>query len=245
MEPQGHAVAPSRKVPVKQSSSGDVAAFLKKAAGTPMRAPDGKNGRLVFAMDATASRGPSWAQAMSIQTEMFQEAASVGGLDVQLVYYRGLMDFGASPWLGDADRVVNLMRSVNVLGGPTQIERVLKHVVAESKRRKVNAVVFIGDAVEELPDQIMVAAGELGLRGVPVFVFHEGGLEPAGSVFRQIAQLTRGAYSSFDANSPQQLRDLLKAVAVFAVGGRKALESYGRKAGDAIQRLTHQLSGKA
>ncbi len=237
-------MAPARKVSVKRSASGDVAAFLKKAAGTPVRAPDGKNGRLIFAMDATASRGPSWAQAMAIQTDMFQEAASVGGLDVQLVYYRGLMDFGASPWLGDADRVVSLMRSVNVLGGPTQIERVLKHAAAESKRGKVNAVVFIGDAVEELPDQIMAAAGELGLRGVPVFVFHEGGFEPAGSVFRQIAQLTRGAYSSFDANSAQQLRDLLKAVAVFAAGGRKALENYGRKTGGAVQRLTHQLTRK-
>jgi hypothetical protein len=237
-------VTPARKVPVKQSSSGDVAAFLKKAASMPVRSAGAQNGRLIFAMDATASRGPSWAQAMSIQTDMFQEAAGVGGLDVQLVYYRGLMDFGASPWLGEADRVIGLMRSVNVLGGPTQIERVLKHSAAEAKRGKVNALVFIGDAVEELPDQVTAAAGELGLRGVPVFVFHEGGMEPAGTVFRQIAHLTRGAYSSFDANSPQQLRDLLKAVAVYAAGGRKALESYGRKSGSAILRLVHQLGGK-
>ncbi len=237
-------MAPASKIPSKRPSSGDVAAFLKKAASTPVLAPGGKNGRLVFAMDATASRGPSWAQAMAIQTDMFQEAAGVGGLDVQLVYYRGLMDFGASPWLGDAGKVVGLMRSVNVLGGPTQIERVLKHAAAEARRGKVNALVFIGDAVEESPDQIAAAAGELGLRGVPVFVFHEGGMEPAGAIFRQIAHLTRGACSSFDANSPQQLRDLLKAVAVFAAGGRKALENYGRKAGGTVLRLAHQLSGK-
>ena len=60
-------------------------------------------------------------------------------------------------------------------------------------------------------------------RGVPVFIFHEGGTEPAGSVFRQIAQITHGAYSVFDARSPQQLRDLLKAVAIFAAGGRTAM----------------------
>lgn len=237
-------MAPERKVPTKRSSSGDVAAFLKKAAGTPVRSAGGANGRLIFAMDATASRGPSWAQAMAIQAEMFQEAAGVGGLDVQLVYYRGLMDFGASPWLGEADRVVNLMRSVDVLGGPTQIERVLKHAAAETKRGKVNALVFIGDAVEELPDQIAAAAGEVGLRGVPVFVFHEGGMEPAGSVFRQIAHITHGAYSSFDANSAQQLRDLLKAVAVYAAGGRRALENYGRKSGGTVLRLVHQLGGE-
>ena len=210
-----------------------------------MRAPDGKNGRLIFALDATASRGPTWAQAMAIQTEMFQEAAKVGGLDVQLVYYRGLMDFGASPWMGDADRMIALMRGVDVAAGATQIERMLRHAGEEAKRGKVNAVVFIGDAIEESPDLISAAAGHLALRGVPVFVFHEGGEEPAASLFRKIAAMTHGAYSPFDANSPQQLRDLLKAVAIFAAGGRQALENFSRKAGGVALRLTHQLGGQS
>lgn len=232
------------KTPTTRSSSGDVAAFLNQAAKTPVRAPGSKNGRLIFAMDATASRGPTWTQAMAIQSDMFKEAATVGGLDVQLVYYRGVMDFGASPWLGDPQRVAGLMRTVDVEGGNTQIVRVLRHALAESKAAKVNAVVFIGDAVEESQDAIADAAGQLGLQGVPVFVFHEGGGEPAGSVFRQVARITRGAYSIFDANSAQQLRDLLKAVAVFAAGGRKALENYGAKTGGAALQITHQLSGK-
>lgn len=235
---------PENKTPTTRPPAGDVAAFLSQAAKTPVRAPDGKNGRLIFAMDATASRGPTWAQAMAIQSDMFKEAATVGGLDVQLVYYRGFMDFGASPWLGDPARVSGLMQTVNVEGGITQILRVLRHAHAESKRAKVNAVVFIGDAVEEGHDAIAEAAGQLGLQGVPVFVFHEGGGEPAGAVFRQIARITRGAYSTFDANSAQQLRDLLKAVAVFAAGGRKALENYGAKTGGAALRLTHQVGGK-
>ena len=232
------------KTPTTRSTSRDVTAFLKKAAGTPMRAPDGKSGRLIFAMDATASRGPTWAQAMGIQTEMFQEAATVGGLDVQLVYYRGLMDFGASPWMSDAARMVMLMRSVDVVGGHTQIERVLNHAGEEAKRGKVNAVVFIGDAVEESADLLSAAAGHLALRGVPVFIFHEGGEEPAAGVFRHIANITHGAYCSFDARSPQQLRDLLKAVAIFAAGGRKALENFSRTAGGLVLKLTHQVGGK-
>jgi len=236
---------PADNVPTKKSPSGDVAAFLKKAASTPVKAAGGKSGNLIFAMDATASRGATWLQAMNIQADMFSEAASAGGLDVQLVYYRGMMDFGASPWMGSADQIVRLMKTVNVVGGPTQIERVLRHAVGESRRGKVNAVVLIGDAVEELPDNISAAAGELALRGVPVFVFHEGGLEPAGSVFKQIAGITRGAYCKFDSNSPQQLRDLLKAVAVYAAGGRKALESFERKAIGSVLRLSHQLSGKS
>jgi hypothetical protein len=232
------------KTPTARSTSQDVAAFLKKAAAMPVRAPDAKNGRLIFAMDATASRGPSWAQAMGIQTEMFQEASTVGGLDVQLVYYRGLMDFGASPWMGNAERVVALMRGVHVAAGHTQILRVLNHANEEAKRGKVNAVVFIGDAVEESADLLAGAAGQLALRGVPVFIFHEGDLEPAAGVLRQIAQITHGAYCSFDAGSPQQLRDLLKAVAIFAAGGRKALENFSRTAGGIALKLTHQMGGK-
>ena len=268
---------PPLKAPATRPTSQSVAAFLQQAAKVPMRAPDGKNGRLIFAMDATASRGPTWAQAMGIQTEMFQEAATArgeraqsnesrpsaagGGLDVQLVYYRGLMDFGASPWMSDAERVIGLMRGVDVVSGHTQIERVLRHATEEAKRGKVNAVVFIGDAVEESADLIAAAAGHLALRGVPVFIFHEGGAEPpragnardsfdaglspAGSTFRQIAQITHGAYSVFDARSPQQLRDLLKAVAIFAAGGRKALENFSRKTGGVVLKLTHQIGGKS
>ncbi len=235
---------PADKPPTVRSSSGDVAAFLSQAAKTPARASGTKNGRLIFARDATASRGPTWEQAMAIQSDMFKEAGTVGGLDVQLVYYRGYLDFGASPWLGNPTLVSNLMRTVSVEGGTTQIVRVLRHAHAESKRAKVNALVFIGDAVEEPHDAIAEAAGQLGLAGVPVFVFHEGGGEPAGAVFRQLARITRGAYSTFDARSARQLRDLLKAVAVFAAGGRKALADYGRTSGAALQ-LTHQLGGKS
>lgn len=235
--------ASASNTPAARSSSGDVTAFLAQAAMTPARVSGGTSGRLIFAMDATASRGPTWAQAMAIQSDMFREAGTVGGLDVQLVYYRGMMDFGASPWMSDAARVAALMRTVTVEGGTTQIVRVLRHAVSAAQGTKINALVFIGDAVEESADAIAEAAGHLGLRGVPVFVFHEGGGEPAGAVFRRVAQITRGAYSVFDANSPQQLRDLLKAVAVFAAGGRKALEAYGAKAGGAALRLTHQMGG--
>jgi len=230
--------------PVTRPTSANVAAFLKQAGKVPARASGARAGRLIFAMDATASRGATWTQAMTIQTEMFQEAASAGGLDVQLVYYRGLMDFGASPWMNNADHMIRLMRGVGVLGGQTQIERLLRHAVAESQNGKVNALVFIGDAVEEPSDLILAAAGQLAVRGVPIFVFHEGGLEPAGSVFRNIATITRGAYSVFDARSPQQLRDLLKAVAIFAAGGRKALEDFGKKAGGIALALTHQMGRK-
>ncbi len=232
-------MAPADKTPVVKTS-GSVAAFLNKVAATPA-VSTGARGKLVFAMDATASRGPSWAQAMAIQSDMFREAATVGALDVQLAYYRGAMEFGASPWLVDAAAVVKLMQSVSVLGGQTQILRVLRHTAEEARRGKVNALVFIGDALEEESDALIAAAGELALRGVPAFIFHEGGGEPAGATFRRIATLTKGAYCPFNANSARELRDLLTAVAVFAAGGRKALTHYGTRTGGAALLLTQRL----
>ncbi len=192
-------------------------------------------------MDATASRAPTWHQAINIQSEMFKEAATVGGLDVQLAYYRGMMEFDTSPWMVDADKMIAQMRRVSFLSGQTQIERILSHAGDETRRKKVNAVVFIGDAMEESADALEGVAGKLGVLGVPVFIFHEGGGEPAASTFKRIAQVTRGAYDTFDANSPQKLRDLLKAVAVYAAGGAKALADFSKRAGGDVLRLTSQL----
>ena len=81
----------------------------------------------------------------------------------------------------------------------------------------------------------------VGLLGVPVFVFHEGGEAVAARALQQIARLSNGAYCRFDRNSAQQLRDLLSAVAVYAAGGRRALEDYGRRTGGRALMLTRRL----
>ena len=225
------------------SSSGDVDQFLRKLAATPA-APRtaGRHGRLMFAMDATASREPTWDRACHIQGQMFKETAALGGLDIQLVYYRGFGEFKAEPWLGNAADLLKRMTSVFCLGGQTQIAKVLRHAVAETKKQKVNALVFVGDCMEEDVDKLCHFAGELGVLGVPVFIFHEGGEPVAARAFKQIARLTNGAYCPFDARSAKQLRDLLNAVAIFAAGGRNALEDFSRRTGGATLQITHQLS---
>ena len=223
--------------------SRDVAAFLDKAAKTPVRASQ-PTGRLIFAMDATASRGPTWDVAMSIQADMFKEAASLGGLDVQLVFYRGLGECRSSAWTQDAAELGRLMSRVHFLAGRTQIERVLRHALNENEAKKVNALVFIGDAMEENVDLLADAAGQLGLRGVPVFMFHEGGGEPAATAFKHIAKVSGGAYCPFDSSSPGALRALLRAVAAFAAGGVKALENFERKHGGVTLRLTDQVKAR-
>ena len=228
------------KLPTR-STSAEVDAFLRKVASVTPSKQTATRGRLLFAMDATASREPMWDRACRIQSEMFTEAARVGGLTVQLCHYGGFHDFEATPWLTNSDALLRHMSAVRCAAGMTQIERVLRHANAEAKRARVNAVVFVGDCVEEDVDRLCAAAGPLRLLSVPVFVFHEGFDPLAERAFREIASLTGGAYCRFDASSAAELRDLLRAVAVFAAGGREALEDLGRREGGTIKLLSHSL----
>ncbi|HTY69513.1 MAG TPA: VWA domain-containing protein [Alphaproteobacteria bacterium] len=228
--------------PAGKPTSAAVAAFVKKVQSMPaVRAAGAAAGRLIFAMDATASREPTWDHACRLQGEMFTVTQALGALEIQLVWYRGFGEFEASPFVASSAELVRRMTGVACHAGETQIGRVLEHAIAETRRRKVNAVVFVGDAVEEGVDRLAKLAGDLGLLGTPVFVFHEGGEAVARQCFETIARLSGGAYCPFDAGSADVLRDLLAAVATFAVGGRQALEDFSRKRGGAALQLTHRM----
>jgi len=223
------------------ASDSEVAAFLRQVAATPVRGASGGRGRLIFAMDATASREPTWDRACEIQAAMFSETRNLGGLEVQLAFYRGFREFEASAWYGDARSLLGRMTRVSCAGGLTQIARVLRHAQAETERGRVNALVFVGDCMEESRDELADLAGRLGVLGVPAFFFQEGRDPLAEQSFREMARLTGGAWCPFDSRSPDLLRDLLSAVAVFASGGRKALEDLGRRRGGGARQLTHQI----
>jgi hypothetical protein len=229
---------PAPRQPAQERSPA-VDAFLRTAA-TIQPAPEPK-GRLLFALDATASRQPTWERACEIQGEMFAVTASLGALAVQLAYFRGMNEFETTPWLADSRSLIDYMAKVRCLRGMTQIERVLAHAVAETRRQRINALVYVGDAMEELPDALLAQAGQLALLNVPAFVFHEGNDPAAAETFRRIARLTRGAYLSFDTSSARLLRELLAAVAIYAVGGHAALKDHSRAAGGEVLRLTRQL----
>ncbi len=231
-----------RQLPA-ESRSAEVDAFLRDLKRAPTARPSGGRGRLIFALDATASREPTWDHACRLQGEMFEATAALGGLDVKLVYYRGFNECKASRWMSNAADLHRVMRAVSCVGGETQIERVLAHALGETKKQRVNALVFVGDAMEENIDHLCQLAGELGLNGVPVFLFHEGHSPVAANAFQQIAKLSRGAYLRFDAGSAERLRDLLGAIAVYAAGGYRALVAYGDKKGGEVLRLTAQLRG--
>ncbi|MCA1940878.1 MAG: VWA domain-containing protein [Caenispirillum bisanense] len=234
-----------KHTPARRTTGSDVDAFLSRVAATPAPQPKaGQKGRLLFALDATASRQPTWAQASRLQMEMFAIAAGLGGLEMQVAFYRGFGEFKATPWLTDGADLLRRMGKVSCVGGQTQIARVLRHALNQTRERKVAALVFVGDCVEENPDEICHLAGEMGLNGLPAFLFHEGPDMAAYDLFRQAAKLSGGACCRFDVNAPRELRDLLEAVAVFAAGGRKALMDYGRRSGShTVLQLTHQMGG--
>jgi hypothetical protein len=219
---------PEQRAPERLSAKAEIDAFVERARALGPRI-DGKRGRLIFALDATMSRQPTWDLACSLQAEMFQETAAIGGLDVQLVYYRGTHECRASKWVSDPKRLAGLMETIDCRGGHTQIGRVLEHVRKESKEKKVDAFVFVGDAMEESIDDLCAKAGELGLLGVPAFLFQEEKDPVAERAFREIARLTRGAWCPFDAGAAGQLRDLLRAAAAFAAGGHRALADLSRR----------------
>jgi hypothetical protein len=210
-------------------------------------------GRLIFALDATASRESVWDMAAPLQAAMFEEAAKIGGLDVQLVYYRGSDEVRHSSWFPNAHELVSRMSAIKCMAGTTKIARVLRHIRAEHEREKVSAAIFVGDAIEEPPSELYDAAAGLG---VPMFMFQEGdGLalyvdqrgefvrehppQTVEQIFRELARLTGGAYGKFNAGAAKQLGELLRAVAAFAVGGITALADLRT---DGARKLLGQMS---
>jgi hypothetical protein len=209
-----------------------------KTLGPAVKA--GSRGRLIFGLDATMSRQPTWDQACKLQAEMFREAAAIGGLDIQLVYYRGLAECRASSWIADPDRLGTLMSGIDCRGGQTQIAKVLAHARRENERGKVAVVVFVGDAMEESLDELCARAGELGLRNVKAFMFQEGYDPICEQAFREIARLTGGAYCRFAPGAAHELAELLRAAAAYAAGGLKALADL-KAHGTGVARLIEQL----
>jgi hypothetical protein len=230
----------SRNLPAAAKQA-EIDAFLSQVAAAPVPVSAGGVGRLIFALDATGSRQRTWDRACHLQAEMFAETASLGGLALQMCYFRGFGEFEATPWLTDGQALIRRMTAVSCLSGKTQIARVLRHAIAEASKTKVNALVYVGDCLEEDTDVLGELAGRLSLLGVPAFLFQEGAAPNAKRAFQDIARLTRGAYMSFDASSAKTLRELLKAVSIYAAGGRKALTHYADQTGGEILRLTQQI----
>lgn len=222
--------------PAEDASKGDVQAFLQRAKHV-QRFVAGR-ARLIFAIDATASRQPTWDLACSLQGEMFSACADLNSLSIQLAFYRGLNELRVGRWMHDGEALARSMGRVRCEAGRTQISRLLRAALKEHAKQPVSALVFIGDAIEESPERLMELAGECRIKSLPLFIFQEGNDPRAQACMQKMAKLSGGAYESFNQSSAQRLKDLLSAVARYAAGGRKALEN---TRGSGAQNLLRQL----
>jgi len=225
-----------------ESPRSEINAFLDQVRSLAPSRDAGRRGRLIFALDATMSRQPTWDAACKLQADMFREAGAIGGLDVQLIYFRGLTECRASQWVSQPENLGRLMERIDCRGGHTQIGKILGHARKESQEMKVQALVFVGDAMEEAIDDLCAAAGELGLTGVPAFMFQEGDDAVTERAFREIARLSRGAYCRFTPGAAHELAELLRAAAAYAAGGMKALSDLSARHSAGAAKLLKQMS---
>ena len=174
------------------------------------------------------SRQPTWDLALELQADMFQRGQGGGRarraarLFPRLERMPGVEMGRATP-----RRSPGSCASVSCEGGLTQIRKVLSHARRESEEGQGQCARLCrrlhgGGRRPALPRSPASSA----CIGVPVFLFQEGHDAKAERAFKEIARLSRGAHCRFDAGSARQLRELLTAVAVYATGGRKALQDF-------------------
>src|SRR5476651_2299855 len=119
------------QTPAPASSRPEIKDFIDRVKSLGPASTQGKRGRLIFALDATMSRQPTWDSACALQADMFREAASIGGLDIQLVYFRGMSECRASGWVAGSEKLAGMMSAIDCRGGHTQIGKVLIHASKE------------------------------------------------------------------------------------------------------------------
>ena len=184
-------------------------------------------GRLIFALDATMSRQPTWDTRLPAPGGDVRGGRKVGGLDVQLVYFRGFNECRASRWVerragaprpDDRDRLPRRQHADRQ--GPDP--RAARNRQAEGERARLRRRRARGAI-----DGLAAKAGELGLLGLRVSSSRKAAIREVERGFREIARLSGGAYARFDANAAGELPQLLRAAAVYAAGGLKALAKSG------------------
>ncbi|MDG0991301.1 MAG: hypothetical protein P8Q31_00485 [Luminiphilus sp.] len=227
-----HLAPPLQRCPLiskdltSKTYTSDVAAFVSKAKA--IRTISSRQSRLVFALDATASRDATWQTARRHHRELYDATAGASDLAVQLCYYRGINEFNASPWLTSGRELCSRMDGVTCEGGPTQIARLLNHYLeVGTPVTPVRALIFIGDAVEERSEALLNLAGQCRLKVQPIFTFQEGTDPIAARIFSEMARISGGAYAALGEQTSVMLQRLLAAVARYATGGRQALTQSG------------------
>jgi len=199
-------------------------------------------GNIGFIIDATASRGGTWTEAQQIQKDMFSSVVKMGEMRIRLVHFGG-DKMVAHEWQNNPGIVAAAMGSVTCVAGTTQYLESFK-VFLNDKNNRPGSIIMIGDSFEENEMEMMDIAQRLKERGIKVFAFHEGSDRGAESVFRMIAETTGGTFAKFGNDMP--LSSLCRAVAVYTVGGKSALDrmaASGDRAAAAIAGTKLRITG--
>jgi hypothetical protein len=211
------------------------AAFTHAEPPTDTGAPS--RPRLVFAVDATASREPAWTAARQVTDALVK--ALPGELDVALAVHGGSRVHTFTAFTNDARTLRDLAAGVECHAGLT---RLLPILAASLKRQAVRVVIYIGDVFEESLPQGRQLADQMGALGIKLIVLHDTadrGARRDAEVFWDLAKRTGGCVLPFDASASGRLRDILSAVAVYAVGGEKLLRERQHALPGAVALLEH------
>jgi hypothetical protein len=206
-----------------KSVAQSVAGRLARVAGTSqVPATASVRPRLIFGFDATASREPAWAAARTVTDALVQ--ALPGELDVALAVHGGSMLHTFTEFTSDPNRLRDRAAGITCIAGFTRMLPILTRSLSNPG---VRVVVYIGDVFEESPVRGRKLADAMGLKGIKLVVLHDTAdwnAKRDAEVFLDLARRTGGCVLPFDANAPARLRELLAAVAVYAVGGQQLLE---------------------
>ncbi len=193
--------------------------------------------RLVFAVDATASREPAWAAARQVTDSLVK--ALPGELDVALAVHGGSIVHTFTAFTADATTLRDRAAGVSCMAGLT---RLLPILATSLKQQSVRVIVYIGDVFEENLPHGRRLADSLGAQGTKLIVLHDtaaGSARQDAEVFWDLAKRTGGCVLPFDSSAPGKLRDILSAVAVYAVGGEKLLRERRHALPGAVALLQH------
>ena len=173
--------------------------------------------------------------ACHIQAEMFEETAALGGLDVQLVYYRGFGECEASPWLGNAADLPRRMTGVRLPRRPDP-DRPGAAACHRRDQGQEGRTPWSSSATawRKMPTRSATRPASWACWACPSSCSTRAVTPwPPRPSTRWRGSPAAPIAPSMPA-APSQLRELLGAVAVYAAGGRQALEDLrprGRRRG--------------
>ena len=222
------AVAGLQYSPPRVLAASPAALAVAPASGRP---------RLVFGFDATASRERAWATARQVTDALVQ--ALPGELDVALAVHGGSRLHTFTEFTADPNILRDRAASIACVAGHTQLLPILSRSLSSPN---VRVVTYIGDVYEEFPARGRKLADELGRRGIKLVVLHDivdWTARRDAELFLDLARRTGGCVLPFDASAPGRLRELLAAIAVFAVGGADLLQDKRGELPGAVLLLQH------